>query len=195
MFFVYFEMKTIQINFVKNIYFFTKIRTFSQLAAATVQQATMWCVGMYFNGGSIREGPNYVLRHAVRVRKKCNEQRCTTISISNTLWLSWRIWEKYEINWLLFYIHSLKLIILKYQQNFHFPVQQSKLIDKQNLSKVQKRFLQNLRHIKGIDRPFGGGVKSRLIRSLLINWRLGNFFIIILNGFHHKISKKPIDAA
>jgi hypothetical protein len=30
--------------------------------------------------------------------------------------------------------------------------------------------------LKGIDRPFGGRVKSRLIRSLLINWRLGNFF-------------------
>ncbi len=30
--------------------------------------------------------------------------------------------------------------------------------------------------IKGIDRPFGGGVKSRLIWSQLINWRLGNFF-------------------
>jgi hypothetical protein len=34
----------------------------------------------------------------------------------------------------------------------------------------------NNRYIKGIDRPFGGRVKSRLIRSLLINWRLGNFF-------------------
>ncbi len=30
--------------------------------------------------------------------------------------------------------------------------------------------------VKGIDRPFGEGVKIRLIRSLLINWRLGNFF-------------------
>jgi hypothetical protein len=49
--------------------------------------------------------------------------------------------------------------------------------------------------LKGIDRPFGGGVKSRLIRSLLINWRLGNFLKLILNGFHHKISKKPKDAA
>ncbi len=49
--------------------------------------------------------------------------------------------------------------------------------------------------VKGIDRPFGGRVKSRLIRSLLINWRLGNFFFLILNGVHHKISKKAIDAA
>ncbi len=48
---------------------------------------------------------------------------------------------------------------------------------------------------KGIDRPFPGGVKSNLIRSLFINWRLGNFFLLILKGFHHKISKKPIDAA
>ena len=30
--------------------------------------------------------------------------------------------------------------------------------------------------VKGIDQTFGEGVKSRLIRSLLINWRLGNFF-------------------
>ncbi len=47
--------------------------------------------------------------------------------------------------------------------------------------------------LKGIDRPFGEGVKSRLIRSLLINWRLGNFFFLLLNRFHHKISKKPTD--
>jgi hypothetical protein len=46
---------------------------------------------------------------------------------------------------------------------------------------------------KGIDRPFGGRVKSRLIQSLLINWRLGNFYFLILNGVHHKISKKAID--
>ncbi len=31
-------------------------------------------------------------------------------------------------------------------------------------------------NFKGIDRPFGEGVKSRLILSLLLNWRLGNFF-------------------
>jgi hypothetical protein len=49
--------------------------------------------------------------------------------------------------------------------------------------------------LKGIDRPFQGGVKSSLIRSLFINWRLGNFFSLILKGFHHKISKKLIDAA
>jgi hypothetical protein len=30
--------------------------------------------------------------------------------------------------------------------------------------------------IKGIDRPFRGWVKISLIRSLFINWRLGNFF-------------------
>ncbi len=51
--------------------------------------------------------------------------------------------------------------------------------------------------LKGIDRSFRGGVKSSLIRTLFINWRLGNFFLLILKGFHfhHKISKKPIDAA
>ncbi len=37
--------------------------------------------------------------------------------------------------------------------------------------------MKDIKHpFKGIDRPFGGRVKSRLIRSLLINWRLGNFF-------------------
>ena len=49
--------------------------------------------------------------------------------------------------------------------------------------------------LKGIDRPFGGGVESILIRSILINWRLGYFFYLILKGLRHKISKKPVDAA
>jgi hypothetical protein len=49
--------------------------------------------------------------------------------------------------------------------------------------------------IKGIDRPFGGGVESILIRSLLLKWRLGYFFNLILKGLLHKISKKPLDAA
>jgi hypothetical protein len=49
--------------------------------------------------------------------------------------------------------------------------------------------------IKGIDRPFGGGVESILIRSILVNWRLGYFFYLILKGLRHKISKKPLDAA
>ncbi len=48
---------------------------------------------------------------------------------------------------------------------------------------------------KGIDRPFLRGVKNSLIRSLFKNWRLRNFFSLILKGFHHKISKKPKDAA
>jgi hypothetical protein len=49
--------------------------------------------------------------------------------------------------------------------------------------------------LKGIDRPFGGGFESILIRSILVNWRLGYFFNLILNGLRHKISKKPLDAA
>ncbi|MFN9979515.1 MAG: hypothetical protein ACK53Y_06360, partial [bacterium] len=49
--------------------------------------------------------------------------------------------------------------------------------------------------LKGIDRPFGGGVESILIRSILVNWRLGYFFYLILKGLRHKISKKPVDAA
>jgi hypothetical protein len=60
----------------------------------------------------------------------------------------------------------------------------------QNSPEVERNW-----HFKGIDRPFGGRVKSRLFRSLLINWRLGNFFLLILNGVHHKINKKPIVAA
>jgi hypothetical protein len=48
---------------------------------------------------------------------------------------------------------------------------------------------------KGIDRPFGGGVESILIRSVFVNWRLGNFCYLILNGLHHKISKKVLYAA
>ncbi len=43
-----------------------------------------------------------------------------------------------------------------------------------------KRFLIICRwranDVKGIDRPFRRGVTSSLIRSLFINWRLGNFF-------------------
>ncbi len=48
--------------------------------------------------------------------------------------------------------------------------------------------------IKGTDRPFGGGVESILIRSLLVNWRLGYFYYPILKGLIHKINKKPLDA-
>jgi hypothetical protein len=49
--------------------------------------------------------------------------------------------------------------------------------------------------LKGIDRPFRGRVESILIRSLLVNWRLGYFLNLILKGLLHKISKKPLDAA
>ncbi len=49
--------------------------------------------------------------------------------------------------------------------------------------------------IKGIDRPFRGGVESILIRSLLVNWRLGHFLNLILKGLLHKICEKPLDAA
>ncbi len=49
--------------------------------------------------------------------------------------------------------------------------------------------------IKGMDRSFKLRSKSRLIRSVIINWRLGSFFYLILNGLHHKLSKKPSDAA
>jgi hypothetical protein len=42
---------------------------------------------------------------------------------------------------------------------------------------------------KGIDRSFELSSEIRLIRSVMTNWRLGNFFYLILNGLHHKISK------
>jgi hypothetical protein len=50
-------------------------------------------------------------------------------------------------------------------------------------------------NVKGIDRPFGGGVESILILSVLLNWKLGYFFYLILKGLLHKISIKPLDAA
>ncbi len=57
--------------------------------------------------------------------------------------------------------------------------------------------LNGERSLKALTDHFGGGsgLRSSLIWSLFINWRLGNFFLLILKGFHHKISKKPIDAA
>jgi hypothetical protein len=54
---------------------------------------------------------------------------------------------------------------------------------------------ENYGAFKGIDRPFRGRVESILIRSLLVNWRLGYFLNLILKGLLHKISKKPLDAA
>jgi hypothetical protein len=51
------------------------------------------------------------------------------------------------------------------------------------------------RYFKGIDRSFELRGKIRYIRSVMTNWRLGSFFYLILNGLHHKISKKPIVAA
>ncbi len=49
--------------------------------------------------------------------------------------------------------------------------------------------------VKGIDRSFELRGEIRLIRSVMTNWRLGNFFYFILKGHRHKISKKPIVAA
>jgi hypothetical protein len=49
--------------------------------------------------------------------------------------------------------------------------------------------------LKGIDRSFEMRGKIRLIRSVMTNWRLSNFFYVILKGLHHKISKKPKVAA
>jgi hypothetical protein len=49
--------------------------------------------------------------------------------------------------------------------------------------------------LKGIDRSFELRCEIRLNRFVMTNWRLGNFFYFILKGQHHKISKKPIDAA
>ncbi len=52
--------------------------------------------------------------------------------------------------------------------------------------------------LKALTDHFEGGSRvyeSILIRSLLVNWRLGYFFNLILKGLLHKISKKPLDAA
>jgi hypothetical protein len=51
------------------------------------------------------------------------------------------------------------------------------------------------RYLKGIDRSFELRCEIRLNRLVMTNWRLGNFFYFILKGQHHKVSKKPIDAA
>ncbi len=69
-----------------------------------------------------------------------------------------------------------------------------KFLNKNEEKKVKTKRKEGA-NIKGIDRSFRRGVKSSLIRSLFINWRLGSVFFLILKGFHHKISKKPIDAA
>jgi hypothetical protein len=53
----------------------------------------------------------------------------------------------------------------------------------------------NRNSIKGIDRSFELRCEIRLNRFVMTNWRLDNFFYFILKGQHHKISKKPIDAA
>jgi hypothetical protein len=50
-------------------------------------------------------------------------------------------------------------------------------------------------NIKGINRSFELRGESSLNRFVMTNWRLGNFFYFTLKGFHHKISKKPKDAA
>jgi hypothetical protein len=51
------------------------------------------------------------------------------------------------------------------------------------------------KRVKGIDRSFELRCEIRLNRFVMTNWRLGNFFYFILKGQHHKISKKPLDAA
>jgi hypothetical protein len=49
--------------------------------------------------------------------------------------------------------------------------------------------------IKGIDRSFELRGEIRLICFVITNWRLGIFLKFILKGHHHKIIKKPQDAA
>ncbi len=62
---------------------------------------------------------------------------------------------------------------------------------------LQRNICKNARIFlfKGIDRSFELRCEIRLNRFVMTNWRLGNFFYLILKGQHHKISKKPIDAA
>jgi hypothetical protein len=60
----------------------------------------------------------------------------------------------------------------------------------------QKRFnyyfYKAKRHVKGIDRPFGGRVESILIRSVMVNWRLGYFFLSHFKGPLSKDQQKTI---
>jgi hypothetical protein len=52
---------------------------------------------------------------------------------------------------------------------------------------MKKSYLKALTdHLEGV---------SILIRFLLVNWRLGYFFNLILKGLLHKISKNPLDTA
>ncbi len=80
--------------------------------------------------------------------------------------------------------------------------QKAKMSEEKNLSSLHDQLQQEAAklvrwtnslppEIIGIDRPFGGGVESILIRSLVVNWRLRYFFYLILKGLLHKISKKP----
>jgi hypothetical protein len=51
-----------------------------------------------------------------------------------------------------------------------------------NFYDSMKYSVQEVNTVKGIDRPFGGGgggVEIIIIRSLLLNWRLGYFFNLI----------------
>ncbi len=59
-----------------------------------------------------------------------------------------------------------------------------------NISSVEASW----KAFKGIDRSFKLKGESRLIWSVMTNWRLGNFFYFILKGHHQKISKRPLDA-
>jgi hypothetical protein len=66
-----------------------------------------------------------------------------------------------------------------------------------NFVPISTQWLQRseLNIFKGIDRPFELRGVSRLIRSVITKWMLRKFFFLILKGLHHKISKKPWDAA
>ncbi len=46
--------------------------------------------------------------------------------------------------------------------------------------------------IKGIDRPFGEGVQSILLRSVLVNWRLGYLLILYSRAFITRSAKALI---
>jgi hypothetical protein len=110
---------------------------------------------------------------------------CSTFStpiweLLSKIWLTLDLWENETISQCLLFKHLR-------------PVCVTGLV--LYLFACKNQVLQLCINLKGIDRPFRGGVESILILSLLVNWRLGYFFYHILKGLLHKISKKPLDAA
>ncbi len=59
-------------------------------------------------------------------------------------------------------------------------------------NKFESVRIREAQKLKGIDRPFGGGVESILIRSVFVNWRLGYFFLSYFKGPSSQDQQKTI---